>query len=465
MARQPKPQRLKALATYRVLATRARAVLGTTKLTTTAINALAKTAALSALGNAEMLSAAVKASFLVTGAKTGKFFILREIADAMTASEIRNFNMSKLLHSEMQAVDRALAHVSKALADAAHVSDQVSRLIGKGLVDIPLTSETLTRDSRKVLADTPDVTDTVAKGFSTGRSDNFTVSDVTHVTAGKGIPDPVITADLLSRTVAFVRVFTDTADATDEINAHLLMDDGEVIYLEKVVLENIATTEQLAFAVGRAQADTATTGEDLLWAMAKQLDDLVGAGDYDVVEFGKSRDDLVAASDVATIGVGLRATDAAVTSDVTSRFFNKAIHDTVTTSDSLRFFLDAYFTSSAVTSEDVQVVRIAAGGVPPQLEHQFMADLTLLGVNKNFHDTVGVTDDFYGTATIDDEQTNFVGKNLTENLPTSELRTVALQRTLQESASAGDSGLLAMTDYCDSTYFSQAYVGTERIFS
>jgi hypothetical protein len=127
--------------------------------------------------------------------------------------------------------------------------------------------------------------------------------------------------------------------------------------------------------------------------------------------------------------------------------------------------LDAYYTTGVVTSEDVQVVRIAAGGVPPQNENQDASDTTALGVNKNFADFVGVTDDFYGEATIDDEQTNFVGKNLTENLPTSELRTVALQRTLQESANVGSSGLLAMTDYCDSTYFSQAYVGTERIFS
>lgn len=465
MSRPPKSQRLKALATYKVLAAQARAVLGTTKLTTTAINAMAKTAAMVAVGGAHTFSASVKASFLVTGAKTGKFFTLINVDDMLTSSEIRNFNMSKLLHNEFQAVDRALAEVRKVLADAAHVADQVTRLTGKGLVDTPLTSETLTRASAKPLADSAASVDLAAKGFFTERFDTFTTGDTTHVTAGKGINDPAITADLLSRTVAFVRVFTDTVDATDELNAHLLMDDGEVIYLEKVVLDNIATSEQLAVSTARVQADTFASSDDALMAVAKQLDDLIGVGDYDVVEFGKSRDDLVAASDSAVLGVGLSATDSTSVSDYTAREFHKALNDSVTTHDSLRFFLDAYFETGVATSEDVQVVRIAAGGVPPQLDEQFAADLAALGVQKVFSDAVGVTDDFLGQAVIDDDQITLVGKNLTENLPTSELRTVALQRTLQESASAGDSGLLAMTDYCDSTYFSQAYVGTERIFS
>ena len=103
--------------------------------------------------------------------------------------------------------------------------------------------------------------------------------------------------------------------------------------------------------------------------------------------------------------------------------------------------------------------------MPPQLDNQFLADTASLGVNKNFYDNVGVTDDVYGEANVDDDQITFVGKNLPEPVLTSELRTVGLQRILAETATVGSSGVLALTDYCDSTYFSQAYVGTERIFS
>lgn len=465
MARPPKSQRLKALATYRVLAAQARAVLGTTKLTTTAINAMAKTAAMAAVGNAHTFSAAVKASTLITGVETGKFFTLINVEDMMTASEIRNFNMSKLLASETQAVDRALAEVRKVLASAAHVADQVDRLVGKSLDSPATTSELLTRDSTKALTNTTNTSDLAAKGFSTGRVDTTAVSDTTTVTSGKGTTDTTLTADNLSRVVAFVRTFTDTADATDEINANLLMDDGEVIYLEKVVLDNIAAAEHLKVDMARVQADSAAISDAALLAVAKQLDDVVSMGDFDVVEFGKQNDDLISSADETLIDFGMSAHDAATATTQTTRVFHKSLHDTVTTHDALRFFFEAYYETGVATSEIVDVVRIAAGGVPPQLDAQFAADLAALGVRKNFADSVGVSDDIYGEATIDDEQTTFVGKNLPENLTASELRTVALQRTLQESASANSSGLLAMTDYCDSTYFSQAYVGTERIFS
>jgi hypothetical protein len=113
----------------------------------------------------------------------------------------------------------------------------------------------------------------------------------------------------------------------------------------------------------------------------------------------------------------------------------------------------------------VQAIRIAANGVPAQIERQTVVDVATIGFRRRFDETLRVSDDFDGTTTAEDNQTSLVGKNILHNVLTSELRQTALRRTLQESASAGDSGLLAMTDYCDSTYFSQAYVGTERIFS
>jgi hypothetical protein len=465
MARPPKTTRLKALATYKLLAARVRVVLGTTKVQSSTINALARVAAMAAVGKRNAISASVKASLLVAGAKTGRFFTLLNVEDALSTSEIRNFNISKLRVNEIQAVDRALAEVFKVLADAARVSDQVANLVDKNRTDEVTTAELVTRDSSKVLTDAAPTADLVGKGVSTIRQDAVGASDDTFVGFDKLTTDDTLTSDLFDRAVAFVRFFEDVTDATDEINANLLMDDGQVVFLSKSLRDVAATATQIIFSVSRVQTDTATTSDEALLAAAKQLDDALSVGDFSDVEFGASREDLVTSFDSVTLGVGVSATDSAATADQAVRNFFKSLSDTVTTSDSLSFFLDAYYTTGVVTSEEVQVVRIAATGVPAQIENQTASDTTALGVSKNFADVVGVTDDFFGAATIDDEQTNFVGKNLTENLPTSELRTVALQRTLQESANVGSSGLLAMTDYCDSTYFSQAYVGTERIFS
>lgn len=465
MAHAPKTTRLKALATYKLLAARARVVLGTTKVQSGTINAMARIAVMAATGKGGKFSASVKASLLITGAKAGKFFTLISAADTITASEIRNFNMSKLRVDEVQAVDRALAEISKVFIDAAYVADQVDRLVGKGIVDVAATTEQLVRDSTKPLADVVPTTDLAAKGFFTARQDAFTVGDNNTVEFGKNAREFAFTGDLLQRTVAFVRFFTDTADATDEINADLLTDDGQVVFLSKVIRDTAATASQAVFSVSSVRADTAATSDEVLLAAAKQLDDIVGIGDFSGIDLDTARYDAAITSDAAALATGKQAQDTVNSASFTARSFFKSLHDEVTATDALNFFLAAYRATSVVTSEDVLVVRIAAGGVPAQVETEYAVDFAALGVQKNFTDAVGVTDDFFGEATIDDDQVTFVGKNLFETLPTTDLRTLTLRRTLQESTNAGSSGLLAMTNYCDSTYFSQAYVGIERNFS
>jgi len=465
MSKLPKPQRLKALATYRVLASRARAVLGTAKLSSKAINAIAKTAAMSAVGSAGALSASVRASLLVTGAETGKFFTLINVDDTLTASEIRAFNMSKLLANEVQAVDRALAQVRKVFSDAAAASDASLVQLGKGAADSVGTSEEVTRAAGKALEDSLSAVDAPAKGFSTGRADAFTAHDDALVTAGKVFVDATSAAEAFSRAVAFVRYFNDVADATDAINAAILTDDGQIALIGKAVFDSVATGTTIDFDVARVQTDEAATIDKTLFELEKVLASAALVDDIALLGTGKSALDYATTTDNAVLGSFRVSQDSATATDVRASHLAKVFSDTVTTADSTSLFMEAYYETGVATSEDVEVVRIAAGGVPPQLDEQTVADLAALGVSKNFSEVVEVTDDLYGVANIDDDQVNFVGKNVSEILASSELRTVSLQRTLAESASANSTGLLAMTDYCDSAYFSQAYVGTERIFS
>ena len=46
-----------------------------------------------------------------------------------------------------------------------------------------------------------------------------------------------------------------------------------------------------------------------------------------------------------------------------------------------------------------------------------------------------------------------------------EQRAVAMQKPLAETLAANDSGLLFWTNYCDSTYFTQGYVGQQRVIT
>ena len=103
--------------------------------------------------------------------------------------------------------------------------------------------------------------------------------------------------------------------------------------------------------------------------------------------------------------------------------------------------------------------------VPEQIERQQVTDSASLGPSKVFNEALRVTDDYMGVANVDDDETLAFGKNISEQLNVSEQRNVSLQRTNAEPLGANDSGLLFWTDYCDSTYFTQSYVGQERTFT
>ena len=465
MTRPTKAQRLKALATYSVLASRARAVLGQTKLSTRTINALAKAAALSAMAKGSVLSVAVKASVLVTGAKTGRFFTLLNLDEQVSAADIRRFSVSKLLTNEAHAVDRAIAEVSKALADNTVVSDFSARSVGKARGDLAIVFDTHTAELGKTLQTSANALEQAVYDLSTGRADAAVVGDVTALTPNKGVADLAALADTLDRTVAFVRFFSDVADATDEINASLLTDDGEVFFLDKRLLDTAATAEQMAFDTHKVLSDAVESSDFVAVAPSGITTDVAPTADSTVAEVGLGKADAVGTAETTTFDQGLAKADTALTDTALAQHFYKVLFDTIATSDTLSLFLEAFRSSGVVTAEDVQVVRIAAGGVPPQNEHQTVADLYQSTLSKFFFETLAVTDDLDGTTTTEDDQTTELGKNIVQPVTTSELRSVDLARTLQESVGANSSGLLAMTDYCDSTYFSQAYVGTERNFS
>jgi hypothetical protein len=157
--------------------------------------------------------------------------------------------------------------------------------------------------------------------------------------------------------------------------------------------------------------------------------------------------------------------DAAAMADSLATTFNKTVNDSVQASDTLYFYFAISASDTTTTSEIVDIVRIAAGGVPAQFENQYATDTSSLGVNKNFTDSLAATDDFDGTLTTEDDQTAKFDKNIVEPLTLIEVQKFDLQRTLSETLGANDSGYLFLTDYCDSTYFSQSYVGQERVFT
>jgi hypothetical protein len=460
-------QRLKALAAYSLLKARARAVLGTAAASEVKLEALAKVAVLMASSTAERLSVAVHSSLLATtSVETGRFFTLINLDELVATLETHHFDISKLLANEIAAIDQALVSFTKTRSDAFIARDTQHAHVGKVKSDGVATSEAQTHVIGKARSDTAITVDHKDFDLSKPAADSFAVADRATTLTGKAAADAVLTADTFSRAVLFVREFSDSIDATDELAAIAVTDDGETMYLEKVVLDRSTTSEELLFALSATRSDAAAASDEATAYVEKPLDDGYVTSDYASTLIGKSLDDASETSDDRTTWFGSSQQDAFAASDETARVFYKAVHDTVTTHDVLSRYLELLREDAASIEDLVDVIRIAANGVPPQYEPQTATDDYAPELFKPFHDSVSVTDDFDGTTSTEDDQTVAFGKFKNETLFATEQRTASMQKPLApEELAANDSGVLFWTNYCDSTYFSQGYVGQERTFT
>jgi len=208
--------------------------------------------------------------------------------------------------------------------------------------------------------------------------------------------------------------------------------------------------------------DSAALAEDAVLAFNKAVSETIGVAETNIISYGKPLGDAAAITDVLVKGFPRSFTDSAAVSDVLSKGFPRS------------------FT-----------------------EAPSLTDTSLLGVGKNFNETpaltdainsraitkalansVNVTDDVDGEASIlDDQEMQFV-KNTTNVATVTEAILIAttFNRAFADSFGVTDGDVLnfgkrpsdttSMTDagslrsqgYCDFTYFQEAYVGASRTF-
>lgn len=454
--------RLKALAAYTQLKANARLDGAENQIK---IDALASAAVLVAASTANELMVGVRASLLEAAAETGRYFFLFDLTDVATTLETKHFDISKLRADEVRAVEQALRSFNKKLADTTTTSDHTTKLARKALQSIATLSQQLTTAFAKRRQDTVLTGSDLYNYLSKSRSDTTTVSDQAINLTGKAATDTFSASDAYSRTVAYVREFSDSADATDEISVVAQTDDGQVMFLNKVLIDPVATAESHQFDISALRSVSFIAIDQAVQHLTKPRSDAVATADSTEREAGKALDESALTADDHTFAVQRVSTDTVSSVEVVARAITKTLNDVVNTSDTLSRIFGKSRQDGVSTEEFVDVIRIAANGVPPQIENQTVSDLYAPNVFKNFAETLTVSDDFDGATTTEDNQTTAFTKGLSEPLSALEQRTAFLQKPTAEALAANDSGVLFWTNYCDSTYFSQGYVGQERSFT
>lgn len=143
--------------------------------------------------------------------------------------------------------------------------------------------------------------------------------------------------------------------------------------------------------------------------------------------------------------------------DNQTKLLNKFIFENVLLADNVtvtkiyfRTFLDSVSTPDAVTYD------VAKSGTADLTN---LGDLAALGLNKAFSDGFSIIDE------MDGELDFFIFKVTTDNFTSSDAKTVDFQPVKADNVTSSSSGILAIQDYCDITYFLEDYVGISRAFT
>jgi hypothetical protein len=116
---------------------------------------------------------------------------------------------------------------------------------------------------------------------------------------------------------------------------------------------------------------------------------------------------------------------------------------------------------SSVFSE--QLARVMA---KPLTDAAVTVELVSNILSKQIEDRVSSTDDWDGSASIEDDQEMYFTKQMSEIAAVTDVIAWLLTavRNFEESALISDTGSLRSQGYCDFSYFAEDYVGASRTF-
>lgn len=322
--------------------------------------------------------------------------------------------------------------------------------ISKRLVTPFATLDVPSKRLSKPLVDSGTALDTAALTLGRPLFSQVTYSEeLVKVAYLKAASEVVVSAEDFRRTVEYVRSFQSIADATDDFFGTANADDDQTARVGKTLVNWLASSEVRSIAVSKTLNTQTAAQEQKTVNLTKPLASLSSLASQTSVELTKF---LVSAStliDLHSYLLNKAALDVATGLEQHTSFVQKVLLHTSTVGEQKQFNLHKPVFSTATNSDIVIKVWLAqrqfADSVSTNTSFKFslgfgktlldsfasteinqknlgkvltsgglFTDSVVLQADykRSFADFVASTDDFFGNANVDDDQTARIGKNL-----------------------------------------------------
>ena len=315
-----------------------------------------------------------------------------------------------------------------------------------GTTDITFVETALRKADSATTSDTVDILFIIGRTFN----DTFVSVDINYVDFEKPLTEALASVD--AHYSEFIKPVTPdsftvdgggTGTCTDYVDRYYMVEryvDSAIPLFEftKAATDAVATADTYTYSAlfNREFNESLDVTDD--------FDGVATSEDDQTMLLHKQRTDLVAQSELTTFNLDKALTDTATGTELLAYSVSKGFTDTSTFSDGLdSIYFSKYRTDTSVTSDNISSVELS----------------------KSISDVVDATDDFYGTANTDDDQTMSFFTSRYDTFSVGDSSNQQAEKQLTDSATNSDSGSLRMTDYCDVNYFTSNYVGTYVTFT
>ena len=350
--------------------------------------------------------------------------------EPVSISELAALSVSKTFADQYSFTDSQALQVGKALVETASVVDvaHILLVIQRSFSDTIGSADAATVTFGKSLAETLSASDAASRFVGKGLFDVASVSESKRISFGRPVNDSYSVSDNLQRIVSYTRDFDDVAEATDISYAlfgkSLVDSTGLDDVFARVVSYNplfedapVISDEALAFDVGTTLVDAASMSDlfDRTVSYARGASDTVSmlSDIRPDIDTGLGKEDSLFAADGTVLDIAKGQSDAAVLADQTSLLFERPLTEAFSTAD--------------VFSRAVQFSRSFADFV------SLDDNATIGGVEKT---TNAVKTNI--VAMVEEHQYAF-GKTLSNAFSVAEVTSRAVDKTLTDSMSIGES--------------------------
>ena len=274
------------------------------------------------------------------------------------------------------------------------------------------------------------------------------------VIAGLSYVQPVFQADYLQ-----IKVIAEVT-MPDVLNVDIVTPTDLVTLSTTKALSDTTNgfVDSLVRTFSKPFADSTNETDVLRYVFGKKLADTQALADAKRISFGKALVDNTTPTDLAKLStVKALADNLATPTDAVANVIYKALSDSVTLTDFAQAF-KLYIRSFAetLTSPDAYSETFDSGVTS---DSATTADNSIRGVAKNLSEGLNAIDNMDGDLTY-----AFV-KVIGEILVGSDAQIIDFNTQKADNIATSSSGILAMQDYCDITYFLEDYVGLSRTFT